>query len=142
MRKLIIALLFTTSSLFAQEYTEIVVFDMSGVTGDTIRPISIKKLGRDIGRLIEVDFTSTNCNLLELNIGYSVGKEYALFLDTIPTVSLPVTLDKTVYSTTYKGVENNSISFDVIPYNGNYFWLGLVDNAACTTGEIKLRIAK
>ena len=142
MRKLTLIALFVCSALYAQEYTEILVFDISGVTTDTTRSISVKKLGRDIGRLFEVDFTSTNCDLLSLNIGYSVSNEYPLFLDTIPNIQMPILLDKTVYSTTYKGVENNSVGLNIMPYDGNYLWINIIYNGGCTAGEIKLRYAK
>jgi len=140
--RLIIILSFITTLLFSQEYSEITVFNLSGVTTDTIRSISIKKLGKDEGRMVEVDFTSVNCDSLEMDLGYSVSKDYPMFFDTIPNIALPIVLDKTVHTVTYKGVENNSIGIDMFPYDGNYFWVKITYYVTCTSGTIKVRYSK
>jgi hypothetical protein len=142
MKKLTILLLFACSILSAQEYIEYSVLDVSGLAGDTIRAISVKPLGKENSRIVEIDFTDVNCSLLALDIGYGVSDDYPVFLDTIPGVALPVTLDKTTYTSTYRGVENNSVSFDILGYSGNYVWLRIIDNATCTSGDIKIRYSK
>jgi hypothetical protein len=139
MKKLLFLLLITISAtISAQEYNSLTLFDMVGVTGDTIRPMSLK-LSKGAGQMIEVDFTDVNCDLLGLDIGYGLTDFAPQFLDTIPNVQLPVTLDKTVYVNTYQGIDNSTISFDFSLYNSNYIWFGLTDNVACTSGEIIVR---
>jgi len=140
MRYLLLTLLFP-ALLYSQEYTEINLLDMSGVTGDTIKSISLKPV-KGQGRMVEVDFTTVNCDLLQLNIGYGVSDEFPMFIDTIPGSSLPVLLDKTANLTVFQGDTNNSKGFDFAPYDGNYLWLQIIDNAACTSGEVKVRFSK
>ena len=138
--RLLILSLFICSLAYTQEYTEIELFDISGVTTDTIKPISYKP--KDAGALMEVDFSEVNCDLLALNIGYGTNDIYPNFLDTIPGVQLPVILDKTVYTNTFKGVESNVFAFDISWYDNNYIWFGIVYNGACTSGKIKLRYSR
>ena len=57
-------------------------------------------------------------------------------------MSFPITLDKTEYTTTYKWVENNSVSIDIFAYSGNYIWISIIYDAGCTIGLVKARIAK
>ena len=140
MKKLLIPLLFICGLLQAQEYTETLLWDLTGVTGDSIRSVSYKS--KDKGALVEVDFSDVKCNVLELNIGYGSNDQYPMFIDTIPYVSLPVLLDTTVYTTTYLGVETNIVGFHLVDYDANYLWFQLVYDGACTVGNIKLRLQK
>ena len=140
MKKLLIPFLFICGLLSAQEYAETVLWDLTGVTGDSIRSVSYKS--KDKGALVEVDFSDIKCNVLELNIGYGSNDQYPMFIDTIPYVSLPVLLDTTVYTTTYLGVETNVLGIDLTTYDANYLWFQLVYDGACTVGNIKLRLPK
>ena len=136
MRYLVIFLFFV-APLSAQEYFETTILDVSGLAGDSIlKPLSWKV--KDPGANVTIDFTSVNCDLLGFNLGYSPKSDIPLFIDTIPNVQLPITLDKTVYTNTYNGVESNAISIDITWYDDNYLWFGIIDNAACTSGEIKV----
>lgn len=137
---LLIVCAFISLGVFAQEYTETLLWDLSGVTGDTTRPVSYKN--KDKGALVEVDFSNVNCNVLQLNFGYGTNDVYPNYLDTIPDLALPVTLDTTVYTNTYLGVESNVLTLDVPWYDGNYLWFNLIYDGACTSGEIKLRLKK
>jgi hypothetical protein len=139
---LILPVLFFSLFLNAQEYHEASILNAAGLSTDTIINYSVKPIDNYPGRLIEIDFSSINCDLLGLNIGYGTNDLYPTFLDTIPNVELPITLDKTVYTTTFRGVESNVVSIDITPYNGNYLWIEIIDNVACTSGEVKLRYSK
>jgi hypothetical protein len=137
MKKLIfIALvaLFATGIAKGQEYIEYTLFDMSGVTGDTLAPVSLKDKS-----LVEIDFTDVNCDVLDLKIGYTITDTKPAFLETSPGVPLVITMDKTVYTETYLGVEVNQIVLDCNLFSGNYLWIGIVDDATCTHGDILLR---
>lgn len=140
MKKLIFLFIFIPSLLGAQEYKEFTLFDLKGLTSDTTRPISYKP--DRPGALVEIDFTTTNCDLLTLDIGYGTNSFTPVYLDTIPgaDLTLPVTLDKTTYTNTYLGVESNVISFDITWYDANYLWFHVGYNAACTHGKIKIRL--
>lgn len=138
MKKLIIPLLFICGLISAQEYQEYVLFDISGVTSDTTRPISYKP--DEPGALIEIDFTSVNCNVLTLDVGYSSTDRSPVYLDTIPNISLPITLDKTTYTNTYLGVESNVFVIDILDYKKNYLWFHIGYDGACTRGQVKLRL--
>jgi hypothetical protein len=135
--KTLFLFLFIPFLAMAQEYNEVVIFDMAGVTGDTSRSVSFKV--KNGGANLEVDFTSVNCDLLQMNFGYGLTDNKPFYLDTIPGLSMPVTLDKTVYTNTFDGVESNGISFSFLDYSANYIWINIIDNAACTSGEIILR---
>lgn len=129
--------LFIPFLAMAQEYNEIVVLDIAGVTGDTSRAVSFKV--KEGGANIEVDFTSVDCDLLQMNIGYGLSDNKPFFLDSVPGLALPATLDKTVYTNTFGGVESNGLSFSFLSYDSNYIWINIIDNAGCTSGEIILR---
>lgn len=141
MKKLTLLLLFIPMLMIGQDYHSVVLFDMDGVTGDTTRSYSVKTQ-RSEGSIAEIDFTSVNCDLLQLNFGYGLTDFAPVYIDTIPTVSFPITLDKTVYTSTYLGIDNSTISIDVTRYSANYLWFNIIDNASCTSGEIILRIKK
>lgn len=138
--RLTIILLFISAIISAQEYTETILFDVSGITGDTIRSISYKP--KDPGAIVELDFTSVNCDSLGLNIGYGTNDQYPVFMDTIPGVQVPITLDKTVYTNTFRGVESNIASIDITWYDANYIWIQIIDAITCTSGDVKLRMMR
>lgn len=143
MRKLLTVLaVFICVFINAQEYIEKELFNMSGVTGDTITSFSYKVGRGQQGALIEIVFTGVNCDSLGLDIGYGTNNLDPVFLDTIPGVHLPITLDKTVYTVTYKGVESNVVSVDISWYDANYIWIRITDKVTCTRGIIKARFKR
>lgn len=138
--KKIIILLLIASPLMGQEYFETTLFDVSGISSDTTKELSWKV--NEPGVNIVIDFSDVNCDLLGLNIGYSPSPEIPLFIDTIPNVQLPITLDKTIYANTFRGITTHAVGVDISWYDDNYLWFNIVDNAACTSGTIKVIIKR
>ena len=134
--KTLLFFLFIPCLLIAQEYEQITIFDMAGVTGDSTRVISLKIY--EGGLISEVEFASVNCNTLTLEVGYCLTETRPRYPSTFSGLTNPVTLDKTAITRTYLGVESNGFVIDFSEYNANYLCFELTDDASCTYGEIIL----
>jgi hypothetical protein len=137
MKKLIFFICLIPMLVSGQEFLEYTMFDMSGVTGDTLAPISIKEHA-----IIEVDFTDINCDVLGLKIGYTLTDTKPAFLPSFGGLPLPVTLSTVTYTQSYLGVEVNQLVFNFSGYHANYVWIGIVDDATCTSGNLIIRQKK
>jgi hypothetical protein len=115
---------------------EIVIFDAKTKKSEYITRVEIP----DGGFMFRVDFTSINCDSLELNFGYSKF-ERPKYLDTIPNSKqiLPIILDKTKNSYEYQGATFSDFEVN-LEHNGKFLWLEILDNPACTSGQVIFKI--
>ena len=137
MKNLLFIFAFLPMLLPAQEFLEYTMFDWEGVSTDTMAPISIKNRA-----IVEIDFTDINCNVLTLDIGYTLTDTKPAFLGSFAGLTFPLLMDKTATTDTYLGVEVNHFVFDFSDYEANYVWVKVNDDAGCTDGNLVIRIPR
>lgn len=116
---------------------EIVLYDAKTEQSEYVTRVEIP----DRGFMFRVDFTSVNCDSLELNFGYSFD-DIPAYLDSVPRYNLPIILDKTNsdFYIKYQGREYNTFPVDVLDHNGKHIWIEIIDKITCTSGQVILKI--
>jgi hypothetical protein len=145
MRKcvLIICCLVIALSASAQNAGKILLFNLSHVTGDSSRAISLK--GEDAG-FVQVVFTSTNCDSTVMKIGYSLVDTVITYPAVISGLTQPIILNKIAPDTNDTGHylfthelnnKTNSALGILVPDWRPYFMVFTV-RKTCSDGEIWL----
>lgn len=134
MKKYFLLFIFISTVSFSQYVKTVEVLDLS-VTTDSVQYINMKSVD---GRLIDVFFSTLNCNDAVLRWGVSNNDSTMLDAgDYLWTEGSPITLDKTNADYTDKiNTDQHHFGIETKNFTGKYLVFFLDSYGSCTSGSI------